>query len=484
MKVLLASAEVAPFAKVGGLADVAGSLPKALAQRGVDVRVIMPRYTEVTKAGEPLTRRLETVYVPLPGVMSGCALDESRLPGTDIPIYFVEHHKYYDRGGIYGDRLGIFPDNFERLAFFSRAVLAVIDGLDWQPDVIHLNDWHTALIAAYVVTRDLPYGTLFTAHNLGANYQGVFGAQSLAEAGLDLGDPRVAQAMQGGSLNLARLAFAFSDVINAVSKGYAKEVQSLEYGAGIEDLARARAADFKGIVNGIDYDVWNPATDVSLPANFNAEDLAGKARCKAAVQREFGLPEDPDVPLLTMVTRLDGQKGFNLLVEILDQLGEVQLAVLGTGDPLYEEMLSHAALTYPNIRVQLKFSDSLAKLLYAGGDMFLMPSLYEPCGLGQMIALAYGNVPIVRATGGLADTIKERGKSPNGFRFEAYDSAEMLAAIQRAVAAYRDPEQWAVLVQNALASDFSWDASAKQYVSLYKQAAKRARQRRVWDGED
>lgn len=472
MKVLMISAEVAPFAKVGGLADVAGSLPKAVAARGVDIRVIMPKYNQVTAAGEPLHKRLESVYVPMPGFMTGCALYEAQLPGTEIPIYFIEHNDYFARDSVYGPGGG-YPDNFERLTFFCRAALSALDGLEWQPDVLHLNDYHTSLAAAYTTTWDLPFGTLFTGHNLGPGYQGTYPWDQINTAGLDLGDKRVQLAIEDGQVSLARIGFIFSDLINAVSKGYAKEIQQVEFGAGINDLAISRGDDVKGIVNGIDYDIWNPR-DPSLPAPFGPDDLAGKGVCKAAAQKEFDLPVEPDVPLITLVTRLDGQKGLDLLAQVADQLTDVQIAILGTGDPHYEQVFADLASKHENIGLKLMFSGSIAKLLYAGGDMFLMPSRYEPCGLGQMIALAYGNIPVVRATGGLADTIKERGKSANGFRFTNYDAQEMLEAIKRAVAAYHDKKTWDNLRANAFASDFSWDASAKQYVNLYKQAQARA----------
>lgn len=471
MKVLMLSAEVNPFAKVGGLADVAGSLPKALAARGVDIRVITPKYRSTMQAGQPLHRALESVNVPMPTYMTGCALDVANLPGTDIPCYFVEHNHYFDRDSVYGTGGG-FPDNFERLAFFCRAALASLEGLNWQPDVLHLNDYHTTLAAAYTTTWDLPYGTLFTGHNLGPGYQGTFPEEQMGVAGLDLGDRRVQAAKLDGQISLARLGFVYCDLINAVSKGYAKEIQSPEFGAGVDDLAIARGDDVKGIVNGIDYDIWTPQ-DPSLPATFSREHLAGKAKCKEMVQKEFGLPVDAKVPLITIVTRLDAQKGLDLLSQIADQLTNVQLAILGTGDPEMERIFSELAEKHENIAIKLMFSNSLAKLLYAGGDMFLMPSRYEPCGLGQMIALAYGTIPVVRATGGLADTIKEKGKSPNGFRFDNYDSAEMMQAILRAVEAYHDKKRWAELIDNAFASDFSWDASAKQYIALYKEAGKR-----------
>lgn len=471
MKVLMLSAEVNPFAKVGGLADVAGSLPKALAARGVDIRVITPKYRSTTQTGQPLHRAVESVQVPMPTYMTGCALDVASLPGTDIPCYFVEHNHYFDRDSVYGTGGG-FPDNFERLAFFCRAALASLEGLNWQPDVLHLNDYHTTLAAAYTRMWDLPYGTLFTGHNLGPGYQGTYSWDQLGVAGLDLGDKRVQHAEYQGQISLARIGFIYCDLINAVSKGYAKEIQLPEFGAGVDDLAIARGDDVKGIVNGIDYDIWNPQ-DPSLPATFSRENLAGKAKCKEMAQKEFGLPVDPKVPLITIVTRLDAQKGLDLLAEIADQLTGVQLAILGTGDPEMERIFSELAAKHENIGIKLMFSGSLAKLLYAGGDMFLMPSRYEPCGLGQMIALAYGNIPVVRATGGLADTIKENGKSANGFRFKDYDSQEFLQAILRAVEAFYDKKRWAELIDNAFTSDFSWDASAKQYISLYKEASKR-----------
>lgn len=472
MKVLMISAEVAPFAKVGGLADVAGSLPKALAARGVDIRVIMPKYRTVGLAGQPLQRALETVYVPMTTHMTGCALDVASLPGTDIPCYFVEHNHYFDRDSVYGTGGG-FPDNFERLAFFCRAALASLEGLQWQPDVLHLNDYHTALAAAYTKSWDLPFGTLFTAHNLGLGYQGTYPWEQIGLAGLDMGDRRIRDAGYDGQISLARLGFIFADLINTVSKSYAKEICSPEVGQGISDLAVARGEDVKGIVNGIDYEVWNPG-DAALPAPFSPDDLAGKAACKAAAQREFGLPPKPDVPLLALITRLDAQKGLDLLAEVVTEFGDVQVAILGTGDPSYERLFADLAKGSTNLGLKLMFSASLARLLYAGCDMFLMPSRYEPCGLGQMIALAYGSIPVVRATGGLADTIKEKTKTPNGFRFADYDAQQLLEAVGRAVEAYHDKPRWSELVANAFASDFSWEASAKQYLSLYRAAAARA----------
>ena len=475
MNVLLASMEVSPFAKVGGLADVAGSLPKALHDLGVDIRVVMPKHLSVERIAGPLKRVCDAV-VNMPSQVSGCGVDEARLPGSDVPVYFIEHHDYFSREGIYGPPGGAYADNLERLSFFCRAAMAFPQALGWAPDVFHLNDWHTSLIAAYVKSWGLGQGTLFTGHNLGGGYQGAFPVSQIGLTGLDLANPQSGKYVGNGLLNLARLGLVYADLVNVVSEGYAREIESPEQGAGIDDLVLERRADVKGILNGIDYEEWNPTTDKSLPANFGPTDLAGKAVCKAKVQEYFGLPVDPSVPLMTMITRLDAQKGFDLVAEALPGMDGFQFAVLGTGDPRFEQML-RAAAARPNIAAHIGFDPRLARLIYAGSDMFLMPSRYEPCGLGQMIALAYGTIPIVRATGGLADTIAEDGKKPNGFSFDEYTTAAMVAAIQRAVAAFGDPATWSKLMADAFACDFSWNASAKRYLKLYEAAAKRGAKR-------
>ncbi len=477
VKVLLASAEVVPFAKVGGLADVAGSLPKALAQLDIDIRVIMPKYQAVAEAALDMWRAVPGCPVPMADGMSGCALDESRLPGTEVPIYFVEHHDYFSRPYVYGPPGGAYPDNLERLTFFCRAILAVLEPLNWQPDVIHLNDWHTSLVAVYLKQPGTngPQ-TVFTAHNLGSAYQGTFPAKLLAVTGLASDDPGVSDMLHDGQLNLARAGLACADMVNTVSEKYAQEIETPEFGSNICDLVEARRKDVWGILNGIDYEVWNPATDEALAANFSADDVSGKAQCKQALQEQMGLPVDPDIPLIGMVTRLDAQKGLDILAEALPQIQNAQLAVLGTGDQLYENMLRQAA-TQENVAAVIDFSGELARQIYAGADMFLMPSCYEPCGLGQMIALAYGTVPIVRATGGLDDSIQERGVrgSPqNGYKFEGYSAEELLEAINRAVDTFTSPRsRWRKIVGNALNCDFSWDRSAKKYLELYQAALDR-----------
>ncbi len=477
MKVVLASAEVDPFAKVGGLADVAGSLPKALAELGVEIAVMMPKYRGVAAKAGQVRRALEAVSVTMPTHDSGCAVDVAHLPESEVPVYFIEHNDYFDREGIYGPPGKAYPDNAQRLSFFCRGALAAIEALDLQPDVIHLNDWHTSLIAAYCELRGLPYATVFTAHNLGAAYQGVFAQSYLDVVGLDLGDPRVRKAVTNGQLNLARVGLVFADMINTVSERYAEELKDPDSSGEISELIVERGDDVWGIVNGIDHGLWSPRSDEQIAAQYDAADLAGKAVCKAHLQAEFGLPQDPEIPLIGMVTRLDAQKGLDLVAEIVDETDRFQLVLLGSGDAQLEAVFAAAARTRENVAARLEFSAVLARQVYAGADMFLMPSRFEPCGLGQMIALAYGTVPIVRRTGGLADTVRTTGAKANGFNFEEYSADALLDAINRALRAYADKRRWRKLVANAFASDHSWAASARRYEKLYAAAVRKAQLR-------
>ncbi|MFO7946555.1 MAG: glycogen synthase [Armatimonadota bacterium] len=470
MKVLLASAEVAPFAKVGGLADVAGSLPKALSQLDIDIRVIMPKYRQAVETADEIERVADAVPVYMSDSETGCAVDRTYLPGSDVPVYLIEHNAYFDREFVYGPPGSSYPDNFERLVFFCRAALQAAEAIGFEPDVVHLNDWHTSLIAAYTRMWDLPHATVFTAHNVGGAYQGTFSLDHLDLAGLDLGDRRARMSVAGDHINLARVGFSYGDMINTVSERYAQEIKDPTIGAGIHDLVAERGRDVWGILNGIDYDVWSPENDDTIASQYDQDDLSGKAICKSYLQSEFGLPEDEDVPLIGLVTRLDAQKGLDLVAEIVDDLDDCQVALLGTGSPDLEAEFARAAAKHDNIAARIEFSATVAHEVYAGADMFLMPSRYEPCGLGQMIALAYGTIPIVRRTGGLADSITEKGDTPNGFVFEKYSSKALKGAINRALKAYDDPQQWNELVQNAFNSDFSWDASARRYEELYEAA--------------
>ncbi len=475
MKVLFVSAEVTPFAKVGGLADVAGSLPKALHHFGLDIRVLMPKYPSVLQVVENPSRAVDACAVPMPGWTSGCALDEALIPDSEVPIYFVEHNQYFWREGVYGPPGGAYSDNLERLSFLCRAALAVLEPLGWQPDVIHLNDWHTALIAPLVKQRRLPMATVFTAHNLGGAYQGQFPRDVAWVAGVDESDPCTSKYLTSEGINLARCGLACADKISTVSPTYAREVLDPVVGGGVSDLIRARADDVRGILNGIDYDFWNPSIDEALDevdgyAKFDVANKEGKKRCKAALQAEMGLPIEPDTPIIAMVTRLDDQKGLDLVEAVLPRVQEVQWVILGSGALKYEAFFRDEASRSANVAVYLGFNERLAHRIYAGADLFLMPSRYEPCGLGQMIALRYGTVPVVRATGGLADTVHEGGECPNGFVFEDYTAEALQAALERALQAYRDPDTWARLVDNAMNCDFSWRASAREYIQLYEEA--------------
>ncbi len=460
----MASAEVNPFAKVGGMADVAGSLPKAVRALGVDIRVIMPKYLRVTAAGQPLRRRVESVIVPVnDSLVSGCAIDEATLPGSDVAVYFIEHHGYFSHSEIYGR-----PDELERLAFFCRATLEALKGLAWTPDVIQLNDWHTGLIAAYICQDQAGPATVFTVHNLG--YQGVF-AGAFEAVGIRRETPACYAAECCGNLVFAKAGLICADLINTVSEGYAREIMTPQFGAGRDAILRERREDLFGIVNGIDYGQWDRTQ------------MPPKSQAKAMLQEEMGLPVRPDVPLMGIVSRVAAQKGLDLIAAAADRIfsQDVQFVLLGTGEPYLEAVFRRLHTDLPSkVAVRLGFDPALARRIYAGADMFLMPSRYEPCGLGQMIALAYGTIPIVRATGGLADTVHEDGKQPNGFVFQELEAGELAAAVERALGAYRDQARWQQLIENAYACDFSWEASATKYVELYERAIKKHAKQPRW----
>jgi starch synthase len=488
VKILIAASEVVPFAKTGGLADVAGALPRALHALGHDVRVILPCYRSVSSAKFQLQALHEEMIVHFPCNLQTGSVLQSTFPGTEIPAYFVRHDHYFDREGLYGEKGEDYPDNAERFAFFSMSVIWTLKGLGWQPDVIQCNDWQTALIPTYLRNLKIlcgdsfyfPVRTVYTIHNLA--YQGSFGPAVLPRIGLDQSVYHPDGLEFYGSVNLMKAGIVYADALTTVSPQYSEEIQTEEFGCGLNGILRVRKGQlgdrFRGIINGIDYSVWNPELDEHIPAHFSAGNLAGKARCKETLQKANGLPPKSDVPLIGMISRLDKQKGFDLLEECLDEIMglDVQLVVLGTGDPAYHKMFDAAANLYPDrLAVNLTFNNPLAHQIEAGADMFLMPSRYEPCGLNQLYSLKYGTVPIVRKTGGLADTICDatpaaiRKGAGTGFVFEEYDAVAMLAAIKRAVRMYREKhDQWAKVVQNAMAQDFSWDASARAYEALFQ----------------
>ena len=484
MKILLISAEVAPFAKTGGLADVAGALPLALAARGHDVRVLMPWYRSMAASGVP--SKLIKSGVPLLGpavpedMPATFALREGVLPGSKVTCYFVDQPAYFDRDQLYGDEGGDYRDNGDRFAFFSRAALSAAKALAFAPDVLHLNDWHTGLIPVYLrtlVAEDKFFrgtGSLFTVHNLA--YQGLFPDWQFGRTGLDWGLYNSEGLEFYGQMNIMKGALLFSDRINTVSPRYAEEIRNVEFGCGLEGVLRGRAGDLTGIINGLDTKEWDPATDVLLPMRYDADTLDKKRQVKAALRKELGLPE-VDVPIVAMVTRLDHQKGLSLVEEIADYLMhlDLQFVLLGTGDARYHESFQRLAETYPeNASVSLRFDNGLAHRIEAGADIFLMPSRFEPCGLNQLISLRYGTVPVVRSVGGLADTVQEhdlRTGKGNGFTFSEFNSMALFNAVQRAVELHKDPGHWRKLQQIGMAEDHSWGASAAEYEKLYGEIA-------------
>jgi len=468
MRVALISSEVVPFSKTGGLADVCGALPKAWVGLGHEVVVLTPLYgsidhnrfkIEKRKAGETAVWMSEAI----PGVRT----------------YFIENNLYYDRQGLYGTTAGDYSDNAERFTFFARSALALLKQLGFVPDVIHGHDWQSGLIPAYLRTLyrgDAFYRetkAVFTIHNLA--YQGRFPQTAFHLTGL----PEQAFTPEGveyyGEVNFLKAGLVYADVLTTVSPRYAEEIQTPDFGCGLEGVLRHRREDLFGLLNGIDYSEWNPECDPFLPAKFSSRSLAGKAEAKRTLQEEKGLSTEGRAPLVGMISRLADQKGFDLLAHALGpilSLG-VQFILLGSGDQKYHDLLAKLQADHPDrVSLTLGFNDPLAHRIYAGSDLFLMPSRYEPCGLGQMIALKYGTIPVVRETGGLADTIRDvdRDSKGNGFSFLAYEAKALIEALSRAVQAYHQRETWALLVQRAMACDFSWEASARQYLRIFERA--------------
>ncbi len=480
MRILFAASEAAPFAKTGGLADVAGSLPPALASLGHDVSVVMPRYRQVDVARYKL-KRVATFNVPLGSWREHCDVLQGVM-GDNVTVYFINKDIYFDRPELYHAGRADYPDNAERFIFFSRAVLESCIALDLRPDLMHCNDWQTGLIPLYL--RKIYGGaeplsrtrSIFTIHNLG--YQGLFPHRDMRLTGLgwDVFTPEGIEFW--GKMNFLKAGLVYSDMITTVSRTYSREIQTPEYGAGLEGVLKNRSADILGIVNGIDYAEWDPSRDHSIPATFSASRLAGKAVCKKKLLTRLGMP-DSDVPIISMVTRLVDQKGLDIVTEALPEIMSlgVQLVILGTGVEKYHRILSDAASRYPGrMRVLLQYNDGLAKAIYAGADLFLMPSRYEPCGLGQMIALRFGTVPVVRKTGGLADTVinySAKTGQGTGFVFDEYTSSALVDGLRRALAVYGNEKKWLHLMKTGMKQDMSWEKSAKEYVKVYRKLMKK-----------
>jgi starch synthase len=487
LRILLIASEVAPFAKTGGLADVAGALPRALAGLGHDVRVLLPKYRGAEAHATDTRVVVPIIRVPLGDRAAEGALIEGHAP-SGVPVYLLEHEHYYNRDSLYGTVDGDYWDNCERFVFFCRAALeglarldAARPGVRWAPQVIHANDWQTGLLPVYLRTlyRDHPLlgnlATLFTIHNLA--YQGVFWHYDMPMTGLgwDLFTPAGIEFY--GKLNFLKGGLVFSDLLTTVSRTYAREIRTPAFGSGLEGVLEDRSQDLHGVVNGIDYEVWNPQKDPAIAHPYSAEDPEPKAICREMLRRELSL-EDSTGPVIGVVTRLAEQKGMDLVLEALPGiLAEgCQVVVLGSGDARLEEAFRAAAVTHRGqVAVRIGYDDDLSRRIYAGTDAFLMPSRYEPCGLGQLIALRYGGAPVVRRTGGLADTVTEfdpARRVGTGFMFDAFTAEALLAAVRRAASTYRQPSVWKALVRNAMTEDFSWDASAREYVTLYRKALK------------
>jgi 1,4-alpha-glucan branching enzyme len=476
LKIAMASPEMIPFAKTGGLADMVGSLAVALSGLGHEVSAILPAYREVLESGIALRETGLRIMVPMGGRSEeGVVLAATAASG--IPVYFIRCDRYFDRPFLYGGPEGGYPDNAERFAYFGRGVLEVLRQMG-APHVLHAHDWQAALAIAFLRAQPELYPGLTSAravvtiHNLG--YQGHFPAHQWDLLGLDrnLFTPRHMEFY--GKINFLKGGLVFADAITTVSSTYSQEIQTPEHGFGLDGLLRARAAHLVGVMNGADYQTWDPQTDPLIAANYCPADLSGKRQCKAELQRDFGLEPDPEVPLLGVVARLAAQKGFDLLEDVLEEmLGRgLQLVVLGTGDRRYEDFMRAVANQHPDqLGVRISFDDALAHQIEAGADMFLMPSRYEPCGLNQLYSMKYGTIPIVRATGGLKDSVAEfdpATRSGTGFVFELYKGEALLAAVDRALAAFGCPQQWAALMRNAMRADHSWDRSACEYEKVYR----------------
>lgn len=479
MKILQIASEVAPFAKTGGLADVAAALPKELRRMGHDVRVIMPYYRSVAAGEFSVRKARKSAEVELDGELHKGFLRQTSF--GDVPVYLVENRELFGRDFLYGTPDEDYPDNPRRFAFFCRSVLQFMKRMDFRPDVIHCHDWQTALIPI-ILRHELaadPFfartAVIYTIHNLA--YQGLFSPASLAEMGLD---PALftLQALEFyGQVNLMKGAILAADLITTVSSNYCAEIRTPEYGCGLDGVLEQRGADLHGIMNGLDTEEWNPAADRRIFRNYSPRALVGKGADKLELQRELRLRVSPEIPLIGMVGRIVEQKGIDLVAELLPRFaaGELQLVILGAGDSSSMALLDRFRGA-PNISINLGFKDPLAPRIYAGSDMFLMPSRFEPCGLSQLIALRYGAVPIVRRTGGLADTVLDVTAAPregNGFSFDEYTPDACWDAVQRALGTYGDREGWRKIMRRGMLQDVSWRSAAVQYEELYRAGLER-----------
>jgi len=476
LRIVFIAAEAAPFAKTGGLADVAGSLPDALGRLNVDIRVILPGYRQVFEHG----LRHELVFPSLNALLGSQRLtfQVRKLSIENVaPIYVIDREDMFDRPNLYGNADGDYYDNAERYIFFCRAVAALMHSWDFAPQIIHCNDWHTGLIPPYMQLEPAfrRFKTLFTLHNLG--YSGLFSSDKFALTGLDASHYQPDGLEFYGKWSMLKAGLVYSRAVSTVSPTYAREIQTPEYGKGLDGVLRSRSASVFGLLNGVNYQMWNPETDAFIPARYKPDDLSGKRICKAALIRACKLDESlMERPVIGIVSRLDVQKGIDLIIPILSELIEslkVGVVILGTGDGQLQQSLQRSGEPYPGAFAFIqRFDEDLARMILAGADMLLVPSRYEPCGLTQLYAMKYGTIPVVRATGGLNDTISEaneRTGGGTGFKFKHADSTDFLAAIQKAARVYRMPLIWRRIQTNGMSMDFSWEKAAESYLSLYQE---------------
>lgn len=489
MNILFATSEAAPFSKTGGLGDVCGALPRELARLGHKPIIILPAFRQARNADIPIEPTGVRVEIPIgQKIVRGHYL-RSRLPGSDVPVFLIDQDDYYDRPQLYREDGEDYKDNCERFTFYCRAAIEAIERLELRVDAVHCHDWCAGLIPAYLKTlyadrapwRGLT--SLLTIHNLA--YQGNFWHWDMALTGLDWKYFNWRQMEFYGNLSFLKTGIVFADAITTVSPTYAREILSSPLGCGLEGTLQHRVNELSGIINGVDYDQWNPTVDRYLgPNRYSVHDFTdGKARCKADIQERAGLAKRPDVPLLAAIGRLADQKGFDLITRTIRHWAErvdAQWIILGTGEPKYHDLLTQLAREFPDkIAVRLEFSDELAHRIEAGADIFVMPSQYEPCGLNQLYSLQYGTVPVVRATGGLVDTVVDANEqtladgTATGFKFEEYTSLALAEALERALAAYADKTTWIRLVGAGMREDWSWGNSAQQYAALYERTVAR-----------
>jgi starch synthase len=465
MRILFIASEAFPLAKVGGLADVTSSLAITLRDLGHEPCLILPKYGSIKASIQEIQEK--SFAVSFMGHSEPATLKKTMLKGR-IPVYLVENQRYFGTEEIYTQ------DELDRFLFFSLSIPSIISQLDFRPDIIHCHDWHTALTPLWLKKAKIALPCIFTIHNLA--YQGSFDQQFLQRSGLSsVWQEYIPPSAPRPSLNFVSQGILLADIVTTVSPSYASEILKSQYGEGLEQLLSYRFNDLYGVVNGIDYDEYNPATDPYLEGNYDFTTIERRVDNKLALQREGGLPQNPDIPLFGMVSRLEEQKGIDLLLQVIDPFiteTRAQLVILGEGREHYHKLLAEAALKYPDrLSAFIDYDERLAHLIYSGGDMFLMPSRFEPCGLGQLIAMRYGAIPVVRHTGGLADTVKDVTQANgNGFVFQNYTILAMLEAIKRAEESFYHRAEWQNLMRRNMKLDFSWEASARKYEEIYLRA--------------